>query len=130
MIIDSQLALKSYDNSNKSTGTDRATEYRALANVTRDLANADPSMLDYSSKLATALHRNMKLWTVLATDVADNENLLAPQIRSKLFYLAEFVRLHTSKIHAREADPQILIDINKNLMRGLRENSKTERTSA
>ena len=119
-MLETSLAQSGYANSVKSTGSGRALEYQIFARVTKALTDLEPSALDYPARMAEALHRNLKLWTVLAVDVADDNNELPAALRSNLFYLSEFTRHHTAKIHAGAADPKILIEINTMVMRGLR----------
>ena len=43
------------------------------------------------------------VWTTLAVDVADASNKLPQELRAQIFYLSEFVQLHTGKVLARKA---------------------------
>jgi flagellar protein FlaF len=100
--------------------TPRDIEYDALARVTCRLKQA-ASLGDGSySALAEALHDNRLLWTALAADVAGDDNGLPRELRARLFYLAEFAVAHGRKVLGGAADPQVLIDINTAVMRGLR----------
>jgi flagellar protein FlaF len=74
--------------------------------------------------LAEALYDNRKLWGIFATDVADPGNPLPKDLKARLFYLAEFTNHHTSKVLAREASVEPLIDINTAILRGLRSGAK------
>lgn len=71
--------------------------------------------------LAAALHDNRRLWTLLATSVADSKNELPQPLRAQIFYLAEFTLQHSQKVLEGNASAQILIDINTSVMRGLRQ---------
>lgn len=119
-MIESSLAQNGYENSRQSTGDGRGVEYQLLARVTRELSEADKDAPDFLVRQAQALHNNLKLWTKLAIDVAHEGNGLPQELRSNLFYLAEFTRHHTSKVFNREADANILVEINTSVMRGLR----------
>lgn len=119
-MIEASLARNGYKNSIKSTGSARGIEYQIFARVTQDLSNKDKDAPDYFPKLSEALHKNLRLWTILAADVANDNNALPVELRSRLFYLAEFTRQHTAKVYAGEADTDILIEINTSVMRGLR----------
>jgi flagellar protein FlaF len=72
-------------------------------------------------KLAEALHENRVLWTALASDVAGEANQLPAELRARIFYLAEFTLLHTSKVLAKQASAVPLLDINAAILRGLRQ---------
>ena len=96
----------------------RGIEYDLFARVTHRLkATLDRRNL---SALATALHDNHQLWTVLAADVAEPGNTLPPALRARLFYLYEFTDQHSPKVLAGEASAEVLVDINTAIMRGLR----------
>lgn len=101
--------------------TPRAIEYDAFARVTARLRRIAESTSFRVAELAEALHENRRLWTVLAGNVADPENALPPELRARLFYLAEFTLHHSSKILAGKARPDVLVDINMAVMRGLRQ---------
>ena len=121
------LARNGYGKTIKSSGSERGTEYRVFASITQELSSLNEEAPDYHAKKASALHRNLQLWIILATDVANDNNKLPASLRSQLFYLAEFTRVHTAKIHAGEASPDTLIEINRNIMRGLRGPAEKER---
>ena len=119
-MYEASLAQNSYASSIQSTGSDRSLEYRVFAQITQELSTLVDGAPDYPAKLAMALHRNLRLWTILAADVANENNELPADLRSKIFYLSEFTRQHTTKIRAGEADVKVLVDINTMIMRGLR----------
>lgn len=98
----------------------RDIEYEALARVTRRLKQAASRGDGGFPALAEALHDNRLLWTALAADVAGDGNGLPNELRARLFYLAEFAMAHGRKVLGGVADPQVLIDINTAVMRGLR----------
>ncbi|SFT96306.1 flagellar protein FlaF [Sedimentitalea nanhaiensis] len=72
------------------------------------------------TSLAEALHDNRKLWNIFAIDVADPGNSLPKDLKARLFYLAEFTNHHTSKVLARQASVEPLLEVNTAIMRGLR----------
>ena len=127
-MYEASLAQNGYENSLKSTASTQGIEYQVFSKITRQLASGNKKAPDYFPKLSEALHNNLRLWTILAVDVANDNNKLPQELRSKLFYLAEFTRQHTAKVHAGEADPKILIDINTMIMRGLRNTPTSEST--
>jgi len=126
-MIEASLANNAYHSSVKSIGSDRGIEYQIFSQVTRDLAAVKTDAHDYHAKLATALHKNMKLWTFLAGEVAIEANKLPAQLRAGIFYLAEFTRHQTTKIRAGEASPDVLVEINTMMMRGLRAREENNR---
>jgi len=119
-MYEASLARNGYENSTKSTADMRGVEYQIFARITQQLASYNKSAHDYHPKMTQALHNNLRLWTILAADVANDNNKLPTELRSSLFYLAEFTRQHTAKVYAGEADTKVLVDINTMVMRGLR----------
>lgn len=104
-----------YGSARTAVNSPRQIEYQAFARVTHGMRDAR----DFPD-LADALHRNLKLWTLLAADVAGQGNSLPQALRAQLFYLAEFTRDHTTLVLRRKADPGPLIEINTAIMKGLR----------
>lgn len=126
MTIEAALAKNGYSTTLKSTAGPRGIEYAAFAQITRDLSIIDDRAPDYASKVTNALHKNLQLWAILADDVANDNNRLPDELRSKLFYLAEFTRAHTAKIYAGDAKADILIEINTAIMKGLKRSQPAE----
>ncbi|HBS48795.1 MAG TPA: flagellar biosynthesis regulatory protein FlaF [Rhodobacteraceae bacterium] len=112
-------AQRAYGATSVATRTDRSVEYEAVARITSRLRRAsNPGAEDFNA-LAEALHDNQKLWTIFATDVADDANPLPNELKARVFYLAEFTSQHTRKILKREASVTPLLDINTAVLRGL-----------
>lgn len=110
------MAQSAYSAAATDLSAPRSAEYEAFARVTRALKTAEGA-----SSRAVALHDNRRLWNVLAADVADSGNALPETLRARIFYLAEFTRTHTGKVLRNEASPDVLIEINTAVMRGLKE---------
>ena len=117
-----QLAQAAYGSYDAPTRTSSGTELAVFSRITHRLTPAHQEM--HFSDFILALHENQKLWIQLAVDVADEENRLPRDLRARLFYLAEFTRLHTSRILRDEAGPQALFDINSAVMQGLRQQGR------
>ncbi len=114
------LAQSLYAKPTRELGTERGIEYKAFSKVTARLASWNEAK-DGFPELAEALCENQLLWTVLGADVADQGNNLPSQLRAQLFYLTEFTNHQTKKIMKGEAKPEILVEINTSIMRGLRD---------
>ena len=112
-------AVAAYGHTQTHIRTNRGTEYEAIARVTRDLSRTQKDNKQHYSEFVSAVHANWRLWTHLAASVADKENGLAPDLRARLFYLAEFTEQHSRKILREGADVNILVEINMGVMRGL-----------
>jgi flagellar protein FlaF len=70
--------------------------------------------------LVSAVHDNRSLWNLFAMDLALPTNGLPKELRERLLSLARFVDDHSSRVLREAASPDVLIDINMSVMRGLR----------
>ncbi|MEQ8900940.1 MAG: flagellar biosynthesis regulator FlaF [Roseovarius sp.] len=114
------LAQTAYRAQARTIRTTRGLEYDTMARVTHGLKSAIKDKTAGSTRqLATALHDNRRLWTILAADAADRDNPLPAELRARIVYLAEFTHQHSSKVLRDGADITPLIDINIAVMRGL-----------
>lgn len=116
-------AQNAYRNDTQPIRTHRGTEYEAFARITHRLkaAQAKASTAD----LAAALQDNRRLWTVLASDVANDDNGLPETLRARILYLSSFTQQHSSKVLRKKATVDALVEINTAMMRGLRDRSTT-----
>lgn len=113
------LARTAYAAPGAPARSERSTEYDLFARITRRLRDAASGAARATAPLVQALHDNLRLWTVLAADVADDGNGLPRDLRARLFYLAEFTRVHTRRVLEGDAGAEVLVDINTAVMRGL-----------
>lgn len=116
------LQRNGYANATRSTGMPRDIEYQLFSRVTGKLKKASSGELDFN-QLAEALQDNLVLWRTIALDVLDDGNQLPEKLRAQLFYMFEFTNVHTRKVLQRRANPEVLIDINSSIMRGLRQHA-------
>jgi flagellar protein FlaF len=114
------LAHNAYGQKTAPTRTARDTEYEVIARITHRIRTAALKGKNGFPELVAALDENRRLWTTLATDVADPKNGLPQDLRARLFYLAEYTFGHTSKVLGGKASASSLIDVNMAVMRGLR----------
>lgn len=115
------MARSAYAAPGQPARTPRGTEYELFARITHRLKAAHAGGNPDFAALAHALHDNRRLWTALAADVADAGNGLPAELRARIFYLSQFTGQHTSKVLSGAASPEVLIDINTTIMRGLRQ---------
>lgn len=114
-------AQSNYGHSARSLRTPQDTEYELLARITGRLqANLPHARGRLSAALVEALHDNQRMWIAFATDLAHPENGFSPDLRARLFYLAEFTQHHTAQVLAGKAIANVLAEINTAVMRGLR----------
>lgn len=114
------LAEKAYARPSSPSRTTRGVEYDLLARVTRELGSAWETRDGNFPKLAQALHDNLRLWSVFASDVSDEDNGLPQKLRGQIYYLYRFTEQHSRKVLKGNATVEVLIDINTAVMRGLR----------
>ena len=117
-MISTSLAQTAYASNSLPVRTERSTEYAAFQTVTARLNRARRPETTMSER-AGALHDNRKLWTILASDLADEDNGLPQSLRAQLFYLAEFSLLQSRKALDDAEALEALVDINTSVMRGL-----------
>jgi len=113
------MARTAYSNTAAPTRTTRGTEYEVFARITHRLRAASLHKKTAYATFVRALNDNRRLWTLLASDVADSENSLPEDLRAQIFYLAEFTLKHTSDVLSKKADVEALVEINTAVMRGL-----------
>ena len=114
-----ELARQAYAPSSYHIQSDRRVEAQVMGKITSRLRGAAEQKEKNFAAFVGALHENRKLWATFATDVIDNENELSNILRAQIFYLAEFIELHSAKILKGEEDVTALIEINMAIMRGL-----------
>ncbi|MFN0024048.1 MAG: flagellar biosynthesis regulator FlaF [Parvularculaceae bacterium] len=110
-----------YRHAMRATASPRAIEAGAIADATRDLKSGIAGReRDFPAYIA-ALSRNLGLWTHLAADIIHLDNKLPNELRTQLLRLAAFVRSHTLRLQRQDvaADPNVLIEINQNIIAGL-----------
>ena len=96
----------------------REVEYELFARVTRALQSAGPA--GSGSKVAQAIVDNTQLWTELAADLASPGNKLPEGLKGQLLSLAMFSIRHGNRVLASGGNVSALVDINLNMMKGLR----------
>ncbi|WP_297773953.1 flagellar biosynthesis regulator FlaF [uncultured Roseovarius sp.] len=119
------LAQNAYRTQAQTIRTERGLEYDAIARITHNLCMAARDGRDNMIAVARAIHDNRRLWTILATDVADPENPLPNALRAQIIYLAEYTHHHSSKVLRDAAPIAPLIEVNTAIMRGLGERRST-----
>ncbi|MCF6220319.1 MAG: hypothetical protein L3J65_04325 [Robiginitomaculum sp.] len=117
----SEMAMKGYKTTQKHMGSDIELELKIFTDITGRLAGADVAKPGGISELAEAVQDNARLWNLIFLDLTSADNQLEQTLKSGLIYLAEFTRQHTTKVLQGEARPNILIEINKNIISGKRD---------
>ena len=121
-----QMAQNAYRQDAQATRTQRGVEYDAIARITHALKTASQRKTAGFRDMAAAIHDNRRLWTILAADAAGSGNQLPQALRARIVYLAEFTRLHSSKVLTEGASAAPLIEVNTAILRGLRDGRATK----
>lgn len=96
----------------------RDMEYDIFSRVTRMLRQAPRECI--AQETIAAVSKNNELWTILATDLADQNNAIEDQVKAGLLSLAFFSLRHGQLVLAGKANTDSLIEINMSVMKGLR----------
>jgi flagellar protein FlaF len=96
----------------------RDIEYRLLAQVTGALINAKNAK-EVKPRVEAALW-NSRVWSALRVDLYDEKNQLPQQLRASLISLSLWIEKETFALLEGEGDIDALIDINRNIMAGLK----------
>lgn len=113
------MSLQAYQQAAQRAENPRETEYRLFALVTRSLAEASAADASDVGARIRALDWNRRLWAVLANDCAKPENRLPEALRARIISLSLWVNRHTSAVARREAEFDLLIEVNRTVMQGL-----------
>lgn len=123
----SQLkSSQAYKSSQKLGANARQTESRALLEAARRLSEV-PVDGEKHDEYRASLRLNWRLWTIIQSDIASEENPLPSEIKANIMSLSIFIDKHTVGALA-EPDTRklgVLIDINRNIASGLMTNQET-----
>ena len=108
-----------YAKTQASTSSDRETEYRLLGAVTGALVRARDPETTLQEKVKAVLW-NDKVWNAFMCDLGSVENTLPKALKGALISLAIWVAKETQRILDNEVDLNGLININRQIMEGLR----------
>lgn len=114
------LALSTYGDVATPARSERDVEYQAFARVTSNLEAVNGRETENFAKTVDALYLNRRLWTILATDIAHDNNALEDKMKVQLVSLSIFVIKYSSTALREKSSVKPLIEINKTIMRGLR----------
>ena len=118
------MAQRAYAPGSGAVRTPRSIEFEVIARITHRMKRAVQSR--NQTALIEAMHENRTLWTALAADVASGDNGLTPELRARIFYLAEFTVEHTRRVLRNEANAVPLLEINSAILGGLRSEGTPE----
>ena len=112
------MSYSAYKKSVQLTESPRETEYRAFVLATGRLLEA--ARENDGIKLCHAAQFNRELWSVLQTDLSEPANPLPDALKANLISLSLWVDRHTSLVMQGRASVDSLVEVNKQIMEGLR----------
>ncbi|MEP4195460.1 MAG: flagellar biosynthesis regulator FlaF [Aliishimia sp.] len=111
-----KMAQRAYAPNRESIRSPRSIEYEVIARITHRLKKAITD--DNKVMLIESIYENRRLWNLLAADVASPENGLPTDLRARIFYLSEFVNVHSRKVLRNETTAVSLLEINAIILGG------------
>jgi flagellar protein FlaF len=113
------MSLRAYQQAAQRAETPRDVEYRLFAQVTRALLDLKSTPRENLRVWIDVLHWNRRIWAALADDCASPANALPEPTRAQIISLSLFVHRTTSQVMRREADLDVLVELNRTMMQGL-----------
>jgi flagellar protein FlaF len=119
--------MQAYRNVHKSTMSGRDVEAAALTNAAMKLqeCQAQWEQGGHSQRLSDSLRVNQQIWTILQSELAQEDNPLPLNIRKDLLTLSVYVDKRIIDVMAYPAPEKLdtIITINLNIAAGLKGNS-------
>lgn len=113
-------ARQAYRQTITETEEPREIERKVFLQITGELERAAAEQeFPLSPSTLEALNRNQKLWGELMFDCAYKDNPLPDQLKAGIISLALFVDRHTPHVIAGEKTVEPLLEINRNIIKGL-----------
>jgi len=113
------MTLQAYQNTQRITEDSRTTEYRLFGQVTGALIDAQKNG-QAATPLVEAVDWNKKLWRTLAADCMDERNQLPQEVRAKIVSLSLWIAKYSRQVTRNGAPLDPLIEVNRNMMQGLK----------
>lgn len=115
----SASGYSTYKSAVKQSTDTRDVEYRLLAQVTGALMEARDDMKNVKKRVE-AVSWNRDVWAALRTDLYDDNNQLPKELRAAIISISIWVEKETLAVMDNLGDINALIDINRNIMAGLK----------
>jgi flagellar protein FlaF len=110
-----------YKTATQSAATDpRDIEYRLLAQVTAAMIKARETADSDFKAVVEAVSWNRDVWAALRQDLMADTNALPKDLRASLVSVSLWIERETSAVMNKEGDIDAMIDINRNIMAGLK----------
>lgn len=121
------MSVAAYQQANLQSEDPKQTEYRIFALFTRALEEAEQKS---PQAVVKAVADNRQLWITLQMDLADDGNSLPVEVKAQLLSLAIWVNRYSPDAMKGKAPLTPLINVNKNIMEGLRGPVKTTKSDS
>jgi len=112
------MSVAAYQKASQNAESPRQTEYRAFAQFTRAMEEADKE--DNAMDRIRAVANNRRLWLTMQTDLLSDENALPDELKGRLLSIAFWVGRYSLQAMKGEASVAPLITVNKQIMEGLK----------
>lgn len=123
------MSVSAYKRTLRETQSPRDVERQILSRVTTSLsryAKTYDEAVDTAGRLSIlsgglslALAENIRLWSLLKSDLQAPDNKLPAELRAQLISLAYFVERQTNQITRGEGNVQSILSINRSIIDGL-----------
>jgi flagellar protein FlaF len=120
-MLNGYTAYKSVQN---KTEEPRDIEYRLLAQVTASLIAARDNPKEFQKRVEAVLW-NRDVWSAFRVDLSDADNKLPKELRASLLSISIWMEKETHAILDQRGDIDAVIDINRNIMAGLKPDSQS-----
>ena len=126
--------IDAYKKALNKTTSGRDAEYRLLAQVTAALIKAKEAEGDMRtdpvkmSLIATAVNWNNEVWLAFMEDCRSEQNQLPEKLRGGILSLGIWVGKETQAAMKGDVDLDVLISVNRDIMKGLSDSQKIKRT--
>lgn len=115
----SSSGYQAYAHTQNVAESSRDVEYRLLAKVTGALVKAKDAPDDTKQRVEAAIW-NRDVWSALRVDLCSDQNMLPQALKASLVSLSLWIERETGAVLDGKGDMEALIEVNKNIMGGLR----------
>lgn len=121
------MGYTAYKASQQQNQDTRDVEYRLLAQVTAALIAAKEKNAAYELReKLDAILWNRDVWSALRVDLSSDGNGLPKELRASLISIAIWVEKESLRLLDGNGDIDALIDVNRNIMAGLKPHSDAD----
>lgn len=114
-----------YGNAQTQSVDPRDIEYRLLAQVTSAMMRARENPDNVKPRLEAALW-NRNIWSALRVDLSSDGNQLPKELRASLISVSLWIEKETMSVMEGKGDLDAMIDINRNIMAGLKPDTSAD----